>query len=84
LLAGNRLADPLAHLASAAATLGALTTGPEDIDRTAGAGAYGSFDIAFPDSPAVADIHGRFDGLPAVATYSQTEDKRHSQLGQAP
>jgi hypothetical protein len=39
--------------------LGALATGPEDIDRTAGAGAHGSIDIAFPDSSAVADVHGR-------------------------
>jgi len=38
--------------------LGALAASPEDIDRTASSGADGSIDIAFADSPAVADIHG--------------------------
>jgi len=77
--------DALAHVASAAAALGALATGPEHIDRTTGAGPHGGVDFTFANGPADADKHA-LAFLYAVATYSQVtgEDKRHSQLGQVP
>jgi hypothetical protein len=41
----------------AAAALGVLAAGAEDIDWATGAGPDGGIDIAFPDGPADAKIH---------------------------
>src|SRR5437764_643240 len=81
----DRLVDAPAHLTGAAATLRVLSAGPENVHRTARACPNGSVDVAISNGPADADIH-RLAGRPfcALATYSQQEGKRHSQLGQGP
>lgn len=57
LLTGDRLVDPLAHVDGAAAALGGLAAGSENIGRTAGASPDGGVDFTFPDGPANANIH---------------------------
>ena len=57
LLVGPGLRDALAHVAGAAAALGALAAGAEDIGGAAGAGPDGGVDFAFTDGPADADEH---------------------------
>jgi len=66
------LVDALAHVAGAAAALGALAAGTKDIDWTACACAHGGVDFAFPNGPADADVHA-LAFLYADATYSQVQ-----------
>jgi len=57
LLGGDGLVDALAQLGGAAATLGALAAGPENVDWTPGTGPDRSVDVTFPDGPADAKVH---------------------------
>jgi hypothetical protein len=84
LLLADRLVDPPAHVGSAAAALGILAAGAEDIDWATGAGPYGGIDIAFPDGPADAKIHV-FDASALQLRLTRRQKiKRRLQSGQEP